>query len=64
MYYFLDCYSVEDTCWIVADEIPCVDGIALIRHVRRKIEMQIFSLLSSSQLHSNIVFMSPFLIAR
>jgi hypothetical protein len=28
MYYF-GCYSVEDTCAIVADEIPCVDDIAL-----------------------------------
>jgi hypothetical protein len=29
MYYFLGCYSVEDTYSIIADEIPCVDDIAL-----------------------------------
>jgi hypothetical protein len=38
MYYFLVCYSVEDTCSIVADEIPFVDDIALNAsgRVRRK----------------------------
>jgi hypothetical protein len=29
MYYFWGCYSVEDTCAIIADEIPCVDDISL-----------------------------------
>jgi hypothetical protein len=29
MYFFLGCYSVEDTCAIVADEISRVDDIAL-----------------------------------